>query len=108
MIPLVWIVTVFTILATEVLFKALGAELFPTSYRSTASGMRMLIDTLGGIAGLSIEGYLYELAGSHALAITWMSPVLLIPPLAVVFLLPETASRELEDISPELQPQGGG
>jgi hypothetical protein len=36
-IPPLWIATVFAMLATNVLFKALGAEPFPTSYRSTAS-----------------------------------------------------------------------
>ena len=100
-IPAFWIATVFGILAVEVLFKALGAELFPTSYRSTASGMRMLVGTMGGIAGLAIEGSLYELAGSHALAITWMAPVLVVPPLVIAFFLPETATRELEEIAPE-------
>jgi MFS family permease len=102
-VPAYWILVVFTTLAVGVLFKALGAELFPTSYRSTASGMRMTVGTLGGVLGLSIEGSLYTMAGSHAAAITWMAPVVLISPLAVAFLLPETASRELEDIAPELQ-----
>ena len=102
-VPVFWIVVVFTLLAVGVLFKALGAELFPTSYRSTASGMRMAVGTLGGVLGLSIEGSLYTMAGSHAAAITWMTPALVIPPLVVAFLLPETASRELEEIAPELR-----
>ncbi len=100
-IPLLWVTTVFTILAIGVLFKALGAELFPTSYRSTASGMRMVVGTLGAIAGLALEGTLYELTGSHAAAISWMSLALILPPLVIGFLLPETATRELEDIAPE-------
>ena len=100
-IPPLWITTVFTILAVNVLFKALGAELFPTSYRSTASGMRTLLGTVGAIAGLALEGTLYEITGSHAAAITWMSLALLIPPVVTGFMLPETATRELEDIAPE-------
>jgi putative MFS transporter len=103
-VPAFWIVVVFSTLAVGVLFKALGAELFPTSYRSTASGMRMTVGTLGGVLGLSIEGSLYTMAGSHSAAITWMAPALLISPIAVALLLPETASRELEDIAPELAP----
>ncbi len=100
-IPVLWIITVFTILATNALFKALGAELFPTSYRSTASGVRTLVGTLGGIAGLAIEGTLYTLTGSHSQAITWMAVALIIPPIVISLFLPETASRELEDIAPE-------
>lgn len=96
-----WITNIFTILAIGVLFKALGTELFPTSYRSTASGMRMLVGTLGSIAGLSLEGTLYQLTGSHAAAITYMMPVLILPPIAIWLFLPETARMDLETISPE-------
>ena len=76
------------------LFKALGSQLFPRSYRSTASGMRAVVGTLGGVAGLAVERPLYELVGSHALAITCMAPVLLLPPILIAALLPETAARE--------------
>ena len=100
-LPPLWILAVFTITGVGVLFKALGSELFPTSYRSTASGMRGVVGTLAAVAGLALEGPLYEIMGSHALAITAMTPVLVLPPLLIAFLLPETASRELEDISPE-------
>ncbi len=100
-IPFLWVAAVFSILAIGILFKALGTELFPTSHRSTASGVRMVVGTLGGIAGLALEGTLYQLMGSHAAAITVMTPVLVLPPIIVGFLLPETAQRELEDISPE-------
>ena len=100
-IPLIWVLAVFTILAIGILFKALGTELFPTSHRSTASGMRMVVGTLGSIAGLSLEGTLYQMTGSHAAAITWMTPMLVFPPLVIALLLPETAQRELEEVSPE-------
>jgi predicted MFS family arabinose efflux permease len=96
-----WISAVFTILAIGVLFKALGTELFPTSHRSTASGMRTVVSTAGSIAGLALEGTLYQLTGSHAAAITFMMPVLVLPPLAIWLFLPETARRDLESISPE-------
>ncbi len=96
-----WITSIFTILAIGVLFKALGTELFPTSHRSTASGMRMLVGTLGSIAGLSLEGTLYQLTGSHAAAVTYMLPVLILPPIAIWLFLPETARKDLEAISPE-------
>ena len=101
LVPVAWIVQVFAITGVGVLFKALGSELFPTSYRSTASGIRAIAGTLGGVAGLALEGRLYELAGSHAAAITLMIPSLIIPPLVIYAFLPETATRELEDIAPE-------
>jgi hypothetical protein len=84
-----------------VLFKAMGSELFPTSYRSTAAGVRTVVAVLGAFTGLYLEGPLYELTGSHAGAITLMLPVLVIPAFVVMAFLPETATRELEDISPE-------
>jgi MFS family permease len=100
-LPLLWIVSIFSVLAVGVLFKALGAELFPTSHRSTASGVRNVLSTLGSIGGFWLEGVLYSVFGSHALAITAMTPALIIPPLVVAFLLPETARVELEEVSPE-------
>jgi MFS family permease len=101
LVPPIWVLAVFTITGVGILFKALGSELFPTSYRSTASGMRAVVGALGGVAGLAIEGPLYTWLGSHAAAITAMTPVLVLPPLLIATLLPETAARELEDISPE-------
>ena len=56
---------------------------------------------LGGVLGLALEGTLYQLTGSHSAAISMMIPVMLIPPFVVFAFLPETATRELEDIAPE-------
>jgi MFS family permease len=103
-IPPAWIFAIFTITGIGVLFKALGSELFPTSYRSTASGMRAVAGTLGAAGGLALEGVLYAQAGSHALAITWMIPALVVAPLVILLFVPETATRELEEIAPERRP----
>jgi putative MFS transporter len=100
MIVAAWVLMMSCGVAMDVLFGALGSELFPTSYRSTASGVRAATATLGGSAGLWLESWLYPLAGSHAAAITWMLCLSWIAPLVVVLLLPETARRELEEISP--------
>jgi putative MFS transporter len=100
-VPPFWIALVFSLMGVQILFKALGSELFPTSYRSTASGVRAIAGTLGGVAGLALEGRLYALLGSHAAAITATLPVLLLPLLVIRFALPETAARELEEIAPE-------
>jgi MFS family permease len=92
---------VLTLSMVLVLFAALGSELFPTSYRSTASGVRWMVAALGAAMGLWVEGVLYGVAGSHARAITWMLVVTPIAPVIVACFLPETANQELEDIAPE-------
>ncbi len=96
-----WITLVFSLMGASVLFKTMGGELFPTSYRATASGVRQVVGVLGGVWGLALEGTLYQLTGSHSAAISMMIPVMLIPPFVVFAFLPETATRELEDIAPE-------
>ena len=85
----------------DVLFAALGSELFPTSYRSTASGVRAAVATLGGALGLWLEGSLFAVTGSHSEAITLMLAAVLVSPLLVALFLPESARLELEEISPE-------
>lgn len=83
------------------LFAALGTELFPTSYRSTASGVRQVVATIGGALGLTVESTLYTALGSHTGAISAMVALMPISPLVVALFLPETANRELEEIAPE-------
>jgi MFS family permease len=108
-----WIGIVFASTGLGVMTKALGGELFPTSYRSTAAGVRLLLASLGGYLGYMAESALYPAALAslgdtpgaealaHSVAITWMLPVIAIPAVAI-FFLPETAGRELEDVSPEI------
>jgi len=96
-----WLIQVFGIQGSTVLLRALGAELFPTSYRSTASSARMLASTLGGSLGLSLESPLYAALGSHTAAISALLPGLALAALLVIAFLPEPAARELEDVSPE-------
>jgi putative MFS transporter len=96
-VPTGWLVMVAAYLGLDVMLSALGSELFPTAYRSTASAARAVTATLGAALGLAMEGVLYARLGSHAAAIAWM----LVPLLAVPFALarlPETARRELEEI----------
>jgi putative MFS transporter len=96
-----WIAQVFALQGATVLERALGGELFPTSYRSTASSMRMLAATIGGSVGLALESVLYGVLGSHTAAITALLPALAVAVAIVVFAIPETAGRELEEVSPE-------
>jgi putative MFS transporter len=95
-----WACMMFTFVGLDVLFGALGSELFPTSHRSTASAVRVLVATLAGVLGLRTEGLLFPLVGSHAEAILWMLPIAALTPFVIAFAIPETASRELEEIAP--------
>ena len=52
--------------------RALGSELFPTAYRSTASAARAVTATIGAALGLALEGPLFAMAGGHGAAISWM------------------------------------
>ncbi|MCX8072672.1 MAG: MFS transporter [Candidatus Binatia bacterium] len=100
-VPLAFGVMLLSLQIVSPLFAALGAELFPTSYRSTASGVRQVVTTIGGAIGLWVEGYLYSYFGSHTAAISTLVLALPIAPVIVWLYLPETANRELEDVSPE-------
>ena len=88
-------------MSCDVLFGALGTELFPTSHRATASGVRMMALAAGGALGLWLEGAFYPQAGSHASAITWLALAAAPVSLLALLALPKTARRELEDISPQ-------
>lgn len=100
-VPLVWVFTIFTQFGIDVLFSALGSELFATSFRSTASGLRSIVATVAIAAGLAVEGSLYLLLGGHGQAITAMSWFALISPLILLLFVPETAGRVLEEIAPD-------
>jgi MFS family permease len=96
-VPVGWLVMVAAYLGLDVMLSALGSELFPTAYRSTASAARAVTATVGAALGLAAEGALFAATGSHAAAIAWMLVPLVAVPIALAWL-PETACRELEEI----------
>lgn len=76
-------------------------ELFPTSYRSTASSAVAIIGQLGGSLGLAVEALLFPGLGSHGAAISLLALAGLAVPFIVAFGYPETSRRALEEISAE-------
>ncbi|HEY6300327.1 MAG TPA: MFS transporter [Candidatus Binatus sp.] len=95
-----WILEVFFDIAAGTILNAYSAELFPTSYRSTAGSALAVAGTTGGALGLFFEGVLYNLTGSHARAVCYLTVFWIISPM-IMWFLPETSGRELEEISPE-------
>ncbi|HSR57513.1 MAG TPA: MFS transporter, partial [Candidatus Binataceae bacterium] len=97
----IWIVELFFDVASGTIATAYSAELFPTSYRSTAGSALAVAGTTGGALGLFLEGVLYRATGSHWIAVRVLTVFWMTVPFLMYFLFPETAGRELETISPE-------
>jgi putative MFS transporter len=95
-----WILEVFFDIAAGTILNAYSAELFPTSYRSTAGSALAVAGTTGGALGLLFEGVLFNLTGSHARAVCYLTVFWIVAP-AIMWFFPETSGRELEEISPE-------
>ena len=96
----VWILETFFDIGAGAIMSAYSAELFPTSYRSTAGSALAVAGTTGGALGLFLEGVLFNYTGSHARAICYLTVFWIMAP-AVMLFFPETSGRELEEISPE-------
>ncbi len=97
-LPVAWVPLVFVTTGGEIMVRALATELFPTSSRATAGGVLTLFETLGAIFGLFLvstftpEGHSNAPATSLVVFLTMLGALL-------ALTLPETARRELEEIS---------
>lgn len=95
-LPLAWIFALLGFFAVDVILKAVGAELFPTSCRSTASQAANLASVIALAIGFVLEGSLYMRLGSHAAAVTAMVPVSLLAIPLIWFGIRETAGKALD------------
>jgi MFS family permease len=100
LLPFAWAVMLFIGIGAAVALNTLATELFPTSYRSTASGAIAVIATISGALSLMLHGWLLPLIGSPWRTAGLLALVILATPLLVLWL-PETAGRTLEEIAPE-------
>jgi MFS family permease len=105
LLPFVWVPLVFSLTGTSTIERAVGSELFPTSYRGTASGWLQLSEAVGRSAGLSLVAWGTPAGGSNVPMICLVVFASLLAAL-VLLLLPETGSRELEEVSAERAPAG--
>jgi putative MFS transporter len=98
LLPIAWIPLVFTLTGGNTILRALGGELFPTSYRGTSAGWLQLAEAAGRSGGLFVVGW----GTARAFEITSMISAVVFAVLLAGFVLlalPETGRRELEEIS---------
>jgi putative MFS transporter len=100
MLPVLWIPLVFTLTGGITISRALATELFPTSQRGTAGGWLQLTDTLGASAGFALVA-LGTAAGESNVPTISLVVFATLAAAVVVWFLPETGRRELEEISRE-------
>lgn len=100
-VPLLWVGLIFFLMGSEVTSTSYGTELFPTRYRSTATGFRAIVATAASILGLTAVSLLYTIFGSNWTSIAVLCTISFITPVIVWLLLPETAGKRLQDISPD-------
>lgn len=98
LLPFLWVPMVFSLTGGMTIARALSTELFPTSFRGTASGFLQLMDTLGSAGGLFLISALTATGASAIPAVRLVVWLSLLASLALL-VLPETGRRELEDIS---------
>jgi MFS family permease len=91
---------VFLEAGVAVALNSLGTELFPTILRATAKAWITNAGIIGGMAGLAVVGALSEHLGGAEVVISLLAfvPAATTP---LLFLLPETRGRVLEELEPE-------
>ena len=100
-VPLLWIVLLFFLMGTDVTISSYGSELFPTRARSTATGIRGFVDTIGAAIGLAAVSGLFAVVGSIWHAIMILCGIGFVVPIMLYLFFPETAGRSLVDIAPD-------
>lgn len=100
-VPFLWVGLIFFLMGSEVTTTSYGTELFPTRYRSTATGFKAIVATASGILGLTAVSLLYTVFESNWTSIAVLCATSLVAPVMVWLFLPETAGKRLAEISPD-------
>jgi predicted MFS family arabinose efflux permease len=104
-VPLTWSALVFLLTASNVVSRAFATELFPTSYRGTATGWLLVNETLGAATGLALVSFGMR-AGLELTSIVSLVSVASLIAAVLVLAFPETGSQELEEISDRPRAKG--
>ncbi|HWS46580.1 MAG TPA: MFS transporter [Acidimicrobiia bacterium] len=107
--PIIWLMSAVSILAAGASGVALGtmdAELFPTEVRSTSNALLVVVGVLGSATGLVLSGALSDPLGGLGRAVALMGVGSLVVAIFIVPLLPESAARALDDVSPTWPTEG--
>ncbi len=101
--PVIWVMSAISVLtagAGGIALGTLDAELFPTEVRGTANALLTIVGVIGSVMGFGIvAGLVGPLDGlGRAIAVTGAGGLL--AAIAVVPRLPESAARNLDDVSP--------
>ena len=80
---------------------AFGAELFGTSNRAGSNGLITVMGVVGSMVGLQIVGRFTDAGGEFGHVFAMIAGAPLVVALLILFVFPETAWRELEDLNPE-------
>ncbi|HEX9506533.1 MAG TPA: MFS transporter [Acidimicrobiia bacterium] len=100
---LLWVAPTIAIVAAACAGLALGtldAELFPTKVRGTSNGFILVSAVAGSAVGLVLATQLKNAMGGLGPAIAVCGVATLAAAVFVVPRLPETAARQLDDVSP--------
>jgi MFS family permease len=92
-----WLLASFAFMASHAIFLAIPGEMFPTISRTTAATTALAVGAMATSIGLFVEGRLFSLTRSHSLAIGVLLPSLLIAALLALYVLPETAEKDLSN-----------
>ena len=101
--PVLWVMSATSIFmagASGIALATLDVELFSTEVRATSSSMLLIIGVLGSASGLGFAGGFSHRFGDigRSTAITGVGSLLVA--LLIVPLLPESAARTLDEVSP--------
>ena len=80
---------------------AFGAELFGTANRAGSNGLITVMGVLGSMVGLQIVGRFTDAGGEFGQVFAMIAGAPMMVALLLLFVFPETAWRELEDLNPE-------
>jgi MFS family permease len=99
-----WVAEMVGGICLGIAYPALGVyrgEMFPTAYRGGGAATVTASNLIGGSVGLILAGQLLDAGWSYARVMGTLALAPLIVSVLVVTSFPETAHRELEEISPD-------